>query len=83
MDDLLYVYATAALILGWGLVGICRKSFDPFNPLWLFLAGYFQIYVIQAISHRDYALRARGLDVTTQANARAHNVGRSRGETHP
>src|SRR5262249_23697403 len=29
-----------------------------------------QIYVVQAISYRDYALRARGIELVTRANAR-------------
>ncbi len=69
--DVLAVYGTAALILGLIVVSIFRKSFDPFAPVWLFLVGYFQIYVIQAISYREYALRVRGPDVTATANIRA------------
>jgi hypothetical protein len=71
MTDQLPVYATACIILGLGLCQLLRKRHDPFEPIWLFLAGYLQIYVIQAISYRDYALRARGIDVVTTANVRA------------
>jgi hypothetical protein len=71
MDDQTYVYCTAALIVGWVLIGICRKSFDPFNPLWLFLAGYFQVYVIQAITLRDWALTVRTPELVASANSRA------------
>ena len=48
-----------------------RKSFDPFAPVWLFLAGYAQVYVVQAISYREYALGRAGLEVVTAANFRA------------
>jgi len=71
MSDELYVYATAALIALVILVGVFRKSFDPFAPHWLFLAGFLQVYVVQAISYRDYALRARGPDLVAAANLRA------------
>lgn len=71
MDDRSYVYCTAALIIGWVVAGMCRKTFDPFAPLWLFLAGYFQIYVVQATTNREWAIGARGVDLVTQANARA------------
>ena len=66
-----YVYTTAAIIGVYLVFGMFRKSFDPFAPVWLFLAGYAQVYVFQAISHRDYALEARGLEVVTAANFRA------------
>ncbi len=66
-----YVYATAAIIATYLVCGMLRKSFDPFAPVWLFLAGYAQVYVVQAISHRDYALDARGLELVTAANFRA------------
>src|SRR5207249_2366729 len=71
MKDQLLVYTTLAVIVG--LVGsqVFRKRFDPFAPIWLFLAGYFQIYVVQAISYREYALRSRGIDLVAQANGRA------------
>ena len=60
-----YVYATAAVIATYLVCGMFRKSFDPFAPVWLFLAGYAQVYVVQAISYREYALRVRGLEVVT------------------
>ena len=65
-----YVYATAALIAASRL-GDAPQAFDPFAPIWLFLAGYFQVYVVQALFYRDYALRVRGLDLVTAANFRA------------
>lgn len=71
MDDRVYVYATAGLILGYALLEVVRKKFDPFAPVWLFLTGYVQVYVIQALSYREYAIRARGPEVTALANLRA------------
>ena len=71
MDDQLLVYGTAAVLLSTVVFGVFRKSFDPFAPLWMFLTGYFQIYVIQAISYRDCAIRARGADLVTRPTARA------------
>ncbi len=69
--DQRYVYATAAVIATYLVCGMFRKSFDPFAPVWLFLAGYAQVYVVQAISYREYALRVRGLEVVTEANFRS------------
>lgn len=69
--DQLCVYATASIIAGLILSQIFRRDFDPFAPIWLFLAGFTQVYVVQAISYRDYALRVRGEEITTAANARA------------
>ena len=66
-----YVYATAAVIGTYLVCGVFRKSFDPFAPVWLFLAGYTQVYVIQAISYREYAVRVRGIEVVTATNFRA------------
>jgi hypothetical protein len=71
MDELSFVYMTAAVILGVGLWHVARKTFDPFSPLWLFLLGYLQVYVIQAISYHEWAIRVRGVDLVTRANVRA------------
>lgn len=71
MIDQLYVYATAAVILGLVASQVFRRTFDPFAPIWLFLAGYGQVYVVQAISCREWALRVRGDDLVAQANGRA------------
>lgn len=69
--DQLYVWCTGGLILGLIASQVLRRTFDPFAPIWIFLAGYFQLYVVQAISYRDWALRARGAELVTQANLRA------------
>ena len=42
------------------IVGVFRKSFDPFAPHWLFLTGFAQVYVVQAITAREWAIRIRG-----------------------
>lgn len=70
MDEY-YIYATACLIALTILAQVFRKTFDPFAPVWVFLVGYIQVYVVQAIMYRDYALRVRGPDLTAAANLRA------------
>jgi hypothetical protein len=62
---------TGGLIAGLVLWRAIRRDFDPFAPVWLFLAGYFQVYVIQAWMYREYAIRARGAELVLQANIRA------------
>ena len=71
MFDPYTVYATAAVIGLLVLSQVFRKVFDPFEPVWLFLVGYVQVYVIQALSYREYALRVRGPDLVAAANLRA------------
>jgi hypothetical protein len=66
-----YVYATAAVIFTYFVVEVARRKFDPFAPVWVFLFGYFHVYVIQAITAREWALNVRGLDLVTAANLRA------------
>src|SRR3954454_17898483 len=46
MSDENYVYLTGAVIGATVLVGMIRKSFDPFAPHWLFLTGFAQVYVV-------------------------------------
>lgn len=70
-DDLQYVYATAAVMLVVGIVQVLRKKFDPFEPIWLFLVGFAGVYVIQALSVREWAISVRGIDTVTSANQRA------------
>jgi hypothetical protein len=69
--DLLLACTTGAVIVALVASQLLRKGFDPFAPVWLFLAGYTQVYVVQAISYREYALRVRGQELVTQANFRA------------
>lgn len=69
--DLYLSCLTGAVIGGLILSQVFRRGFDPFAPVWLFLMGYTQVYVVQAIMYREYALRARGLEVVTATNLRA------------
>ena len=39
------------------------RRFDPFAPVWLFLVGYVQVYVIQALSYHDWAMDVRGKEL--------------------
>ena len=71
MSDTGYVYATAATIVCYFLLRLARKSFDPFEPVWMFLTGYVHLYVVQPLSVREWALTIRGLDVVTLADQRA------------
>jgi hypothetical protein len=71
MDDINYIYMTAALMGLTLLSQVFRRRFDPFAPVWLFFVGYGQVYVIQALSYREYALRVRGPEVTALASQRA------------
>jgi hypothetical protein len=66
-----YVYATAGVIAATVILGMLRKSFDPFAPHWLFLTGFAQVYVVQAVTAHDWAIRVRGVELVTAANARA------------
>ena len=50
---------------------VVARKFDPFAPVWLFLVGYLQVYVIQALSFHDWAVEVRGKDLVTAANFRS------------
>jgi hypothetical protein len=69
--NLYCVYTLAGVIVGLGLLQMVRRRFDPFEPIWLFLLGYGQVYVVQAITYREWALRARGPDLVAAADFRA------------
>jgi hypothetical protein len=71
MTDQLFVYGIAALMIGLFVGQVVSRRFDPFAPVWLFLVGYAQVYIVQPISYRDWALRVRGIDLVTAANGRA------------
>ena len=71
MNELTPTYAIAALVLGTGVFHLVTRRFDPFAPIWLFLVGIFQLYVVQAISYHDWAVRVRGQDVVAGANLQA------------
>ena len=65
------VSRSAGVILVYFLCHVFTRAFDPFAPVWLFLLGYAQVYVIQALSYHDWALEIRGRDLVTAANLRA------------
>jgi hypothetical protein len=71
MDDRIFVVGIAAVILAVFAVQAISHRFDPFAPVWLFLVGFAQVYVVQATSYREWALRVRGGELVTAANARA------------
>jgi hypothetical protein len=71
MDELIFAYGTAAVIVAYFLAQVLSGRFDPFAPTWLSLVGYTQIYVIQAISYHDWAVGVRGKELVAAANWRA------------
>lgn len=71
MNDQYFVFATAGIILVYFLVNVIVRKFDPFAPVWLFLLGYVQVYIIQAVSYQEWALRVRGQELVAAANFRA------------
>lgn len=73
MNDQFPVYLMAGVILTLvlGSLFIWKNWFDPFAPVWLFLCGFFQIYVVQALSYREWALSVHGHQLVEAANWRA------------
>jgi hypothetical protein len=71
MNEITYVYGTIALMVGTFAFQVLSRKFDPFAPIWLFFVGYTQVYVVQAISYHDWAVRVRGVELVTEANFRA------------
>ncbi|AMV35801.1 O-antigen polysaccharide polymerase Wzy [Planctomyces sp. SH-PL62] len=71
MDDLQYVYATAGVMALYFAWQVATKRFDPFAPVWMFFVGYVQVYVIQPISYREWAVATRGEELVQWANLRA------------
>jgi hypothetical protein len=71
MDDLTYVYAIGFIAAALLAFEVLTKRFDPFAPIWLFLVGYLHIYVLSALTLREWALGVRGLEIVTAANFRA------------
>lgn len=71
MDELTYVYLTAAVIVAYFLASVLARRFDPFAPIWLFFVGYVQVYVVQALHYHDWAVAVRGKDLVASANLRA------------
>jgi hypothetical protein len=71
MEELRWVHGTAGLIVVYFLAHVVTKKFDPFAPIWLFLVGYIQVYIIQAINYHDWAVSVRGKDLVSEADFRA------------
>jgi hypothetical protein len=71
MEEIYYIYATAGLVVLYFLHQVLARKFDPFAPVWLFLVGYLQMYVLQALSFHDWAVEARGKDLVSAANFRS------------
>jgi hypothetical protein len=71
MDELMYVYGTAGMILAYFLAQVLTRRFDPFAPVWLFLVGYVHVYIIQALSYHEWGVGVRGPDLVAAANWRA------------
>ena len=66
-----FIYATAGLMVLYFLHQVVTRRFDPFAPVWLFLVGYLQVYVIQALSFHEWAVEVRGKDLVAAANFRS------------
>lgn len=71
MDEYGYIYAITGVMVLYFIIHVATKRFDPFAPVWLFFVGFAQIYVIQALSYHDWAVRVRGEELVTAANFRA------------
>ena len=71
MEEMYYVYGTAAVVVLYFLFQVIFRKFDPFAPVWLFLVGYLQMYVIQALSFHDWAVESQSKDLVIAANYRS------------
>jgi hypothetical protein len=71
MEEIYYIYGTVGLMVLYFLHQVLSRKFDPFAPVWLFLVGYLQVYVLQALSFHDWAVEARGKDLVIAANFRS------------
>jgi hypothetical protein len=71
MEELKFTFATAAVILAYFLAHVASRRFDPFAPIWLFLVGYAQVYVLMPFLYHDWAVGARGKDLVAAASFRA------------
>jgi hypothetical protein len=71
MDELYYVMMTGTVIGVYFLAHVIGRKFDPFAPVWLFLVGYAQPYIIQAVSYHEWAIGARGKELVAATNFRA------------
>ena len=71
MQGQLFIVAIVSIMLLYFASHVFTRAFDPFAPVWLFLLGYAQVYVIQAISYHEWAIQIRGKDLVETANFRA------------
>lgn len=69
--ELHFTYALIVVIAGYFAVQVVSRRFDPFAPPWMFLVGFVQVYVVQAISYHEWAIGVRGEDLVAAANWRA------------
>ena len=71
MEELYFVYGTALIIVLYFIHQAVSRKFDPFAPIWLFMIGYLQVYVLQAVSFHSWAIGVRGKELVTAANFRS------------
>src|SRR5262245_18245873 len=71
MEDLYVVYGTAGMVVLYFLQQIVSRRFDPFAPVRLFLIGYVQVYVFQAISFPEWAVKVRSRELVALASVRS------------
>jgi hypothetical protein len=71
MDEASYAYITAGVIVAYFVAHVVARRFDPFAPTWLFLVGFVQVYVIQAVRYHDWGISVRGKDLVAAADWRA------------
>ncbi len=58
--NLTYAYAIGFIAAALLAFEVLTKRFDPFAPVWLFLVGYVQVYVLQATTLHEWAVHVRG-----------------------
>ena len=72
MDEASYAYhITAGVIVAYFAAHVVTRRFDPFAPTWLFLMGFTQIYVVQAIRYHEWGVGVRGKNLVASADLRA------------
>jgi hypothetical protein len=71
MEELIFTFATAVVILAYFLAHVASRRFDPFAPIWLFLVGYAQVYVVMPFLYHNWAVSVRGKDLVANASLRA------------
>ena len=71
MDAQVLVIATTGILFIYFIYHLCRHTLDPFAPIWLFLLGFVQVYIVQALSYHEWALRVHGPQLVKSASLRA------------